>query len=813
MDKLELDLNGVRTRTVALLALIASAVLVATAPEVAGARPLTPAQTAQTDPASCVIHSLPAFIDQGELALEGTVGDIVEVECNPEVFPPGTSVEISDAQLFSRCSGGIKWVMPNEFATNALKEEVGRSITVGLDGDGNATVALVAGPHCAVGETVVSAHTGEPAFESVSTSFSVEGAKPTMEGVAVTPREQVESTGSSSVATIVSAEFPASGEVMLRVGSPELFNRCQAGTEKLTWLRMNKELVSGKELAGGTSLEPTGTEAIRLDDDGNGFVIAIGHSSCKAGKSIIEADLETSPFTTEELPFAILPPQPTAEPAFSIEKLQEIKGSGSGFAKATLVGKVGQTVDYEIVVKNTTTVPETFSRFTDADCDPGTIAGGPGASPVAPGESTIYTCDHVLTAVGSYVNSAAVTGDTIGGVPVEHTSNQVVVEVPEEPGFTIEKLQEVMGSGFTKLPLMGVVGATDQYEIVIKNTGNVPLTFSGLTDPHCDPGTIAGGPGASAVAVGESTIYTCSHKLAEPGSYTNEATVTGTSPGGKTVTLTSNQVVIEVPKPVVIKEPSFTVEKFQEINGSGFTTKPLTGLVGETVDYEIVVRNTGNVPLTFSSFTDPRCDPGTIAGGPGTTPVQPGASTTFTCSHVLAATGSYFNVVTVTGTPEGETPTTTKSNEVETKVTENVAKKTTEPAATPNSGVGSTSTPTPTPTPPPPPGKKGVLAICERSTPLKGASGPKRQPFTVQTSAGGIRQITFYLDGHKIKTLKQSQAKHGKFTIKINPARLSFGAHQLVAKTVMSNSNCKATPHSSVFVRPISQRVAPKFTG
>jgi uncharacterized repeat protein (TIGR01451 family) len=113
------------------------------------------------------------------------------------------------------------------------------------------------------------------------------------------------------------------------------------------------------------------------------------------------------------------------------------------------------------------------------------------------------------------------------------------------------------------------------------------------------------------------------------------------------------------PQPALaIEEPeaSFTIEKLQEIacTGSGFTAAPLTGAVGETVDYEIVVKNTGNVPLTLSSFTDVHCDAGTIAGGPGASPVAPGASTTYTCSHLLASKGAYDNVAAVTATTLGE---------------------------------------------------------------------------------------------------------------------------------------------------------------
>lgn len=118
-------------------------------------------------------------------------------------------------------------------------------------------------------------------------------------------------------------------------------------------------------------------------------------------------------------------------PAFAIEMRQEVMGSGSGFTTSPLTGKVGQTVDYEIVVRDTGNVsssPEGFSGFTDAHCDPGTIAGGPGSGLLAPGESAMYTCSHVLTSAGSYVNEALVTGATYTE-ETTRTSNRVEVIV------------------------------------------------------------------------------------------------------------------------------------------------------------------------------------------------------------------------------------------------------------------------------------------------------------------------------------------------------------------------------------------------
>lgn len=238
---------------------------------------------------------------------------------------------------------------------------------------------------------------------------------------------------------------------------------------------------------------------------------------------------------------------------FSVQKLQQIQGSETGYTTSQLSGKIGQTVDYEVIVKNTGMVPLKFSNFADEHCDEGTISGGSGEAFLAPGESTTFTCERLLTAIGSYSNAATVTGTGETGPPSNETSNTVVTVVPPEPLFSIQKLQRVNGEGeFTSAPLSGGVGAMIEYEIVVTNTGNVPLTFSELSDAKCDPGTFAGGPGMSLLLPGESSTYTCDHVLliqdTRRGPYLNSATLKATPPpgDGKAVTETSNTVVVNI---------------------------------------------------------------------------------------------------------------------------------------------------------------------------------------------------------------------------------------------------------------------------
>jgi hypothetical protein len=197
------------------------------------------------------------------------------------------------------------------------------------------------------------------------------------------------------------------------------------------------------------------------------------------------------------------------------------------------------------------------------------------------------------------------------------------------------------------------------------------------------------------------------------------------------------------------------------------------------------VTNTGDVPLTLS-FSDPHCDAGTVTGPTGNLnpdgTLPPGGVAQYFCSHVLQATDvpQFTNAATVTGQP---------------------------PSGPPVSGTGTVVANV---------AKQVVAAVCsvsESSIVLHGVGGSKRGPFTVRISALGIQQVTFYLDKHKLKTLTKAQAKNGQFTIKIDPRKLSFGAHTVSVKTIMSDANCANVARAGVFVHPRPPVIKPKFTG
>ena len=49
---------------------------------------------------------------------------------------------------------------------------------------------------------------------------------------------------------------------------------------------------------GGRAEDTEEVIGVKLDNDGNAFVVLIGNSSCAAGTSMIEASLENAPYTT-----------------------------------------------------------------------------------------------------------------------------------------------------------------------------------------------------------------------------------------------------------------------------------------------------------------------------------------------------------------------------------------------------------------------------------------------------------------------------------------------------------------------------------
>jgi hypothetical protein len=258
-----------------------------------------------TAPETCVVNSLPSFMDQGEFGASSSIADVIEVECE-EVYAE-KYVRISANELYSRCDGRLYWRTPYENSESEWVPSSDPSFSVQLDNDGNATAVVIGGPSCAAGESLIAAHLESPPYTTVTTGFTVLPPKPTKPGVYVTPETKIEGEEASDVATIVQVEFePVFAEEPVNVNGSQLTSRCK------NWPH-TEAIVMGPEGYPETEQDlEEGT--LYLDNDGNAFAVVIGNSSCASGDTLIEASLENAPYTTYTAHFTIEPPQPTFPP-------------------------------------------------------------------------------------------------------------------------------------------------------------------------------------------------------------------------------------------------------------------------------------------------------------------------------------------------------------------------------------------------------------------------------------------------------------------------------------------------------------------
>jgi hypothetical protein len=323
-----------------------------------------------------------------------------------------------------------------------------------------------------------------------------------------------------------------------------------------------------------------------------------------------------------------------ADPKYTIEKRQKMAGGGA-YGTATLPSThVGQTVEYEILVTNTGNVPLTLSGFTDPKCE--AITGGPGEKQLGVGEQTIYFCHHALNKAdgeaGVDCNVATVTGQD--GPPKTQESNTVCVELPEGSNFTQERSCKSVTVTFFGFPKT----TGNKVEVVIRVDKKVVFREK----------IIFNGSSFSITVV--LNVPPGHHKVDVFAKWKTNGVSGGADHNGSVN---------------CSPEPSFTIEKLQKIGAGSYTKEPLSGEVAQTVNYKVIVTNTGNVPLKFNGgFSDPHCDGGTESGGPGEAAVVTGESTTYFCSRLIKEGGANTNTATDTGTPTEGSPVTHESNTV-----------------------------------------------------------------------------------------------------------------------------------------------------
>ncbi|MCL2781847.1 MAG: DUF11 domain-containing protein, partial [Actinomycetia bacterium] len=316
-------------------------------------------------------------------------------------------------------------------------------------------------------------------------------------------------------------------------------------------------------------------------------------------------------------------------------------------------------IGYTFAVTNTGNVTVDGIAVSDVPVPP---AGGldapgvvcPGGS-LAPGESTTCAGSYTVTQAdmdhGSVSDAATASGTGPGGDPVESgPSDEVRVEVDQDASLSVVKSVD---TALTPDPLTAA-GQRVHYLFAVTNTGNVTVDGIAVSDVPVPPAggldapgvscpTVSLAPGGSMVCEGS---YTVTQVDVDHGSVSDVATVTGSGPGGDPVDPPSSQVTVDVPP-----APGLSLVKSADTDSF---------VIGQTITYEFLVTNTGNVTVGGIEVQD-----GSFTGSGELSPVvcpssslSPGESQTCAATYVTTQAdvdaGGISNSATATGEPPND---------------------------------------------------------------------------------------------------------------------------------------------------------------
>ncbi|MDO4182895.1 MAG: MBG domain-containing protein [Coriobacteriia bacterium] len=354
-------------------------------------------------------------------------------------------------------------------------------------------------------------------------------------------------------------------------------------------------------------------------------------------------------------------PDPNPNPVpVPTDKTAGLKVTKTSDADGTTVA-LGQTVTFTIVAENTGQVTLTNVNVVDQQTGLNeTVAS------MAPGAKQTYTTTHVIDqadiVAGQYVNYVTAKGTDPSGNEITGETFDKVTPAAPNADFTAVKTLTNAGTGTDGA---FKAGETAEFDITVKNVGNLDLTNVTVTE-NLAGATIVDGTGytvtdnvatiESLPVGGEAVVVKATYTVTQAdvdaaatdpaNALTNVATVTGSGPG-------DNNPDPETPD---IPVPTDKTGALQVVKTSDVAADA-TAALGQTVTYTITVTNNGQVTLSNIAVVDAQTGLSeTIAT------LEPGATQTFTATHVIAEAdvlaGTYRNTATATGTdPSGETVT------------------------------------------------------------------------------------------------------------------------------------------------------------
>ena len=306
---------------------------------------------------------------------------------------------------------------------------------------------------------------------------------------------------------------------------------------------------------------------------------------------------------------------------------------------------VGDPIDYTITVRNTGNV--TFPSVTVTDPN-ATITGSTIINNMGPGQTFTFSATHIVTQAdldaGIVSNQAQASGD-FNGVTITDYSDDTDPNsndpgngntptdtyLVQNPGFYVTKTDIYPYSNPQSLAVNDVI----TYYIKINNTGNVTLTNINVVDNNAviqGSGTIASiNAGSSAVIIAHHTVTQAD---IDAGEVINQAEASFTF-NGTTYTDLSDDLDSTAPNngdddpTITLIEQKPEVEVIKDDNRA-YIVLPLN--VGDVINYDIFVTNTGNVTLTNINVVDVNAS--NLTGTPIIT-LSPGDTAHLTAEHTI----------------------------------------------------------------------------------------------------------------------------------------------------------------------------------
>ncbi len=317
-------------------------------------------------------------------------------------------------------------------------------------------------------------------------------------------------------------------------------------------------------------------------------------------------------------------------PVLSLSKeVSTVDGSGYGSSVSVFTGT---TVYYRIILHNEGNVPLTGITLSD-DHTSNPIPGCP-PIPDPLGVGDIYICNYSWSANVNQTNTATADSTETDQVTAQA---QVIITSSENPAISVIKSVSTDAGGPFGESVTVVAGTTVYYQIIMTNTGNIPLTGSTLIDNQFDINALCGAPTPDPLPVGES--FTCQYSgIASEGTLVN----TATADTDQTESVSDSATVTADPA-----SPGINVTKGVSISSAGPFEQQLSVLVGTLVYFQITITNTGNVPLDGIVLTDTNFTPAeSVTCMEGAIPNQLAVNDSFTCTYSINVNEQFTNTAT-----------------------------------------------------------------------------------------------------------------------------------------------------------------------